>query len=132
MQRLSTLHHLRRAVAVIAVVLVVGFLAAKLLQGRTLGGSDLISIPIVLTTLFNVFAWNSSEEKLDERGVSIAKESASISYYVLLAVLLLLVVIGEWTARGSGELHNVPLFAALCIAMVLQPCIAWWRSRQYR
>lgn len=66
---------IRRTVAVVAVLIVLGLNAAKLLQGRPLTESDLISLPIVLIPLFHVFAWNSHVEERDEMGVSISAKS---------------------------------------------------------
>lgn len=50
----------------------------------------------------------------------------------MLAVLLLLFLVGEWTGPEDGTIDNVPMFAALCAALVLQPLIEWWTVRKYR
>ncbi|AEI41589.1 hypothetical protein [Paenibacillus mucilaginosus] len=132
MTKPPSLTRIRRILAATVILAILGLNAAKLLQGKPLTESDLISIPIALITFFNVFTWNSSEEERDEMGVSIATESASLSYYAMLVVLLLLFLIGEWRERGSGSIDHELLFAALCVGMVLQPCIEWWMARKYR
>ncbi|AFC30116.1 hypothetical protein PM3016_3267 [Paenibacillus mucilaginosus 3016] len=132
MPKPPSLTRIRRTLAATAILAILGLNAAKLLQGKPLTESDLISIPIALITFFNVFTWNTSEEERDEMGVSIATESASLSYYAMLVVLLLLFLIGEWRGRGSGSIDHELLFAALCAGMVLQPCIEWWMARKYR
>ncbi|MFJ8063625.1 hypothetical protein ACIQYS_03210 [Psychrobacillus sp. NPDC096426] len=90
-------------------------------DGATYGMSELLLIIALLVAWGQFFTWGTRREvQRDEMGKQIIKNSAHISYYVVITTLLLIWII-DFFFISRGE--NYTLFIALCIAYITYPLI---------
>ncbi|MGG4493685.1 hypothetical protein [Brevibacillus reuszeri] len=116
-----------------ASVIIIGFTIYKWIIGDTVSFNEIMSCSIVLSSLLSAITWGSREEgdgpsQEDELGQHITYKSAKISYFVLMALLLLALVADKWIFGRE----NMTLLLVFAISMIVLPLTEWIVSKQYR
>ncbi|AGX02446.1 MULTISPECIES: hypothetical protein [Bacillaceae] len=99
------------------------FISYIKIDGASIGSAELLVIIALLIGWVQFITWGTRKEvQKDEMGRQIIKDSARVSYYVVLAALMLLWII-DFFLVSKGE--NYTLFIALCIAYITYPIIQY-------
>ncbi len=89
--------------------------------GDSFGIPEIFLIIALLVAWGELFTWGTRKEvQKDEMGRAIIKNSANVSYYVVLISLFVLWII-DFFFISKGE--NYTLFIAVCIAYITKPII---------
>ncbi|MGD6876318.1 hypothetical protein [Bacillus infantis] len=105
------------------------FISYIKIDDASIGATELFVIIALLTGWVQFITWGTRKEvQKDEMGRQIIKNSARISYYVVLAALLLLWIADVFLV-ANGE--NYTLFIALCIAYITYPVIQYVLVKRY-
>jgi hypothetical protein len=105
------------------------FISYMKIEDASIGSAELLVIIALLTGWVQFMTWGARKEvQKDEMGRQIIKNSARISYYVVIAALLLLWII-DFFLVSKGE--NYTLFIALCIAYITYPIIQYVLVKRY-
>ncbi|WLR42256.1 hypothetical protein LC087_16215 [Bacillus carboniphilus] len=96
------------------------------------GGSLFISF-VILSWFFNILTWgdhNGGNDK-DELGEHITKQSAKVSYFVLMILASLVLFISEGESN-LNNIENIPLLIVVCLTFVTLPITEFIYSKKYR
>ncbi|MEN8698127.1 MULTISPECIES: hypothetical protein [Bacillus] len=105
------------------------FISYIKIEDASIGSAELLVIIALMTGWVQFMTWGARKEvQKDEMGRQIIKNSARISYYVVIAALLLLWII-DFFLVSRGE--NYTLFIALCIAYITYPIIQYVLVKRY-
>ncbi|MCA1041980.1 hypothetical protein LCM00_21000 [Bacillus infantis] len=105
------------------------FISYIKIEDASIGSAELLVIIALMTGWVQFITWGARKEvQKDEMGRQIIKDSARVSYYVVLAALLLLWII-DFFLVSKGE--NYTLFIALCIAYITYPVIQYVLVKRY-
>jgi len=82
---------------------------------------------------FNTLTWGNHQgpEEKDELDKHIEKESARISYYIVLVVAAILLFLSDGTGNFA-ELTNYPLLFIVGIMIFLLPMVEFFYSKKYK
>ncbi len=101
-------------------------------QGDTLGVVDeFIRFAIPLVVVMSALTWSSAHKGFnqdDELGKLIMLQSARFSFYAILIVIFIVLVIEKWV---NGQ-DNIPLNLVLCFGLAVHPVAEFFISRRYR
>jgi hypothetical protein len=99
------------------------FISYIKIDEASIGSAELLVIIALLIGWVQFITWGTRKEvQKDEMGRQIIKDSARVSYYVVLTALLLLWII-DFFLVSKG--NNYTLFIALCIAYITYPIIQY-------
>jgi hypothetical protein len=105
------------------------FISYIKIDEASIGSAELLVIIALLVGWGQFITWGTRKEvQKDEMGRQIIKDSARVSYYVVLAALLLLWII-DFFLVSKGE--NYTLFIALCIAYITYPIIQYMLVKRF-
>jgi hypothetical protein len=96
-------------------------------------GYAIFYISLIIAYLFNYLTWGNVDgpEGSDEMNEHIIRYSAKISYYVLIAILVVLIIAANGLTTNV-KAENMPLWLALCAAVFVMPVVEFLVSRRYR
>ncbi|KEK22785.1 hypothetical protein [Bacillus gaemokensis] len=106
-------------------------------EGAIFGGT-IFGVSLTLSYLINHITWGDpngvSKESQDEMGQQITYRSFKIGYFVLIGIMFILLV---WTEgfsslRSLDNIHNFPLFIALCSSFFVIPLVEFIVSKRYQ
>jgi hypothetical protein len=99
------------------------FISYIKIDEASIGSAELLVIIALLIGWVQFITWGTRKEvQKDEMGRQIIKDSARVSYYIVLTALLLLWII-DFFLVSKG--NNYTLFIALCIAYITYPIIQY-------
>ncbi|GLC89003.1 hypothetical protein [Lysinibacillus piscis] len=117
----------------IATLLVIGYAIFKGITGREVGFNEIISIAGLLMLFFSMLTWGSKEDKdgilaEEELGQRIIEKSSKISYFLLIAFIMLAVVADKMV---NGTM-NIFLVSILGLALITLPFVEFVMAKKYR
>ncbi|MDG5471442.1 hypothetical protein P6709_06760 [Jeotgalibacillus sp. ET6] len=102
------------------------------MNGLKIGLTDVFVFVLLLASWFQFMTWGSDPKvQKDELGKNVSTTSAKLSYFILTGCLFILWIIDRVSFVSNNEFGNVPLFIALCFAVMLFPVIQFFLSRKY-
>lgn len=122
-------------VLLLSIMVVIGFMIYRYYVGNSVNYYGIFTISLLAASLFelNTFGKTSflgsynQDEKGDELEEHIVKVSSKISYFVLLVILFIILLITDLTGKS-----NLPIMLALCAAILTLPVIQFIVSKKYQ
>lgn len=122
-------------VLLLSIMAVIGFMIYRYYVGNSVNYYGIFTISLLAASLFelNTFGETSflgsynQDEKGDELEEHIVKVSSKISYFVLLVILFIILLITDLTGKS-----NLPIMLALCAAILTLPVIQFIVSKKYQ
>ncbi|MBY0599486.1 hypothetical protein [Bacillus bingmayongensis] len=105
-------------------------------EGTILGGT-IFAGSLIISYLMNHITWGDpngvSKESQDEMGQQITYKSFKIGYFVLVAIMFILLIWSEGfsTLYSLDDIRNLPLFIALCSSFIIIPFVEFIVSKRY-
>jgi hypothetical protein len=100
--------------------------------GEVQGGDIFFSI-LALSIFFEFLTWGplSEQDQADELEKHIKTQSARISYFVLILLSLLILIITEGVTK-LNDIQNLPLLIVVSLTILILPVTEFFYSRKYR
>ncbi|WP_051317029.1 hypothetical protein [Ectobacillus panaciterrae] len=111
----------------------VGFGLYKWFKYGEIDGYVIFVVSLGLYHVFNYFTWGdiNGPEGRDEMNEHIIRVSAKISYYVLIAVIFILILIQNGFSTAIKP-HTMPFWLTLCASIFVMPIVEFLVARKYR
>ncbi|EWH22270.1 hypothetical protein [Bacillus haynesii] len=111
----------------IATLFAIAYTTYKMMSGKDVGFNEIITISILFMMFFSVMAREDKKEKEDRSDELGHKNSAKISYFILLFVILL-AVFADQLVNGTV---NIFLLAVLGLGMVIFPVVEYLVAKKH-
>lgn len=115
------------------ILIVIGYSIFKITAGKEVGFQEVIVIGTLLMMFFSAITWGNKEEKdgilpEEELGQRITEKSSKISYFILVVLILIAVLVDELI---NGTI-NVFLLGILALSMILLPFVEYLYSLRFK
>ncbi|PEM70200.1 hypothetical protein [Bacillus pseudomycoides] len=125
-------------VIVLSLLGILAYSAYKYTTEGTILGGTIFACSLIISYLINHMTWGDpngvSEESQDEMGQQITYKSFKIGYFVLVVIMFILLIWSEGfsTLYSLDNIHNLPLFIALCSSFIVIPLVEFVVSKRYQ
>jgi hypothetical protein len=109
------------------------FTISEWIRFETINQYGVFATCLAWSFFFNTLTWGNHEgpAEKDELDEHIQKESARISYYIVLVAALILLFVSDGTGNFS-ELTNYPLLFIVGMMIFLLPMVEFLYSKKYK
>lgn len=116
-----------------AIIIVIGFTIYRALTGIGVGFNEIMGLAILFSIFFSAITWGTKGEddgvRADEElGRKITEKSSKISYFVLMVLILIILLVDQFILGTM----NTSLLIVLGLAFATLPCVEFLVARKYR